>query len=189
MKLNFFIAVKNALLQPGFISSCNSIIIRFTLLNQGLVFLEKISFSAPSISNFNISIDGASSSLYELSEYALHNTKIKYVNKIMVDVIRMDTFLNNNDIEVVDYLHCDAQGNDLTILKSFGNRLNNIRYGKIEVSLKTELYKNTCNMIDDTVKFLDDNGFKIINLDNIYKISNRHDVNLEFYNKINKTII
>ncbi len=156
---------------------------------KNITIIEKAVSDYNGKSNFNIAMDGASSSLYELSDYALHNTKIKYINEIIVDVVRMDTFLNDNNINVVDYLYCDAQGNDLTILKSFGNRLNDIRYGKVEVSLKTDLYKDTCNTLNDTIQFLNDNGFQITNLDTIHKIINGHDTNIEFYNKSNKTII
>jgi FkbM family methyltransferase len=147
--------------------------------HENITIIEKAVSDFNGTSTFNIALDGQSSSLYDLSEYAIYNTKIKYVNQITVDVIRMDTFLSENDIDDIHFFQCDAQGNDLTILKSFGNHLFNIHAGKIEVSLKNELYKNVSNSLDKTIDFLNDNGFVITN----YDTTNPHDTNLEFYNK------
>jgi hypothetical protein len=142
--------------------------------------------------NFNISSDGVSSSLNELTEFSIKNTKIKYNNKIEVNVVRMDTFLMENNIQIIDYLHCDAQGEDLKILKSFGNFISIIKKGKIEVTLKDELFSNTSNHIDDVVHFLNINEFEIINwreIDMNRKDIYRYDGNVEFCKKNTKNLI
>ena len=90
--------------------------------NTNIQIIEKAVGDFDGTSTFNISADGQSSSLYELSTFSKENTKIKYVSQVLVDVIRMDTFLIQNNIDIIDYFHCDAQGNDLTILKSFGDK-------------------------------------------------------------------
>lgn len=160
--------------------------------NTNIQIIEKAVGDFDGTSTFNISADGQSSSLYELSTFSKENTKIKYVSQVLVDVIRMDTFLIQNNIDVIDYFHCDAQGNDLTILKSFGDKLSSVRAGKIEVSLNNELYKNVCNDLETSISFLTENGFDISNLNDINKIKSQsihYDVNVEFYRKSDKTLI
>jgi len=160
--------------------------------NTNIQIIEKAVSDFDGTSTFNISADGQSSSLYELSTFSKENTKIKYVSQVLVDVIRMDTFLIQNNIDIIDYFHCDAQGNDLTILKSFGDKLQSIRAGKIEVSLNNELYKNVCNDLETSISFLIENGFDISNLNDINKIKSQsiqYDVNVEFYKKSDKTLI
>ncbi len=35
---------------------------------------------------------------------------------IDVDVIKLKDFINDNNIDKIDYLHCDVQGHDLEVL-------------------------------------------------------------------------
>jgi FkbM family methyltransferase len=150
------------------------------------------------VSNFNgkayfyISVDGASSSLNFLSDFATHNTKIRYVDRVLVDVVRMDSFLTNTKISVIDYFHCDAQGEDLNILKSFGDMIHIIQKGKIEVSLKDELYLGKSNNVNEAADFLNDSGFEILNWREINENKMdiyRYDGNLQFCKKNNKQLI
>jgi FkbM family methyltransferase len=160
--------------------------------NKNVSVLEMAVSDFNGTANFNISSDGLSSSLNELTEFSIKNTKIKYNNKIEVNVVRMDTFLMENNIQIIDYLHCDAQGEDLKILKSFGNFISIIKKGKIEVTLKDELFSNTSNHIDDVVHFLNINEFEIINwreIDMNRKDIYRYDGNVEFCKKNTKNLI
>ena len=141
-------------------------------------------------STFNITKDVNSSSLYDLSEFTINRNLIQFSTQVNVKVTRMDTFINQNGIETIDYLHCDAQGNDLTILKSFGDKLSIINKGKIEVTMTSELYKNVTNDFDSVVKFLKDNNFGISNFDELIKMKGiKYDGNLEFYNKKTTNLI
>lgn len=141
---------------------------------------------------FYISVDGASSSLNNLTEFARSKTNIRYVDRVLVDVVRMDSFLTDNNINTIDYFHCDAQGADLKILKSFGNKLHIIEKGKVEASLKDELYSDTSNNVDETIELLTNSGFEILNLREIdmYKSDiYRYDCNIQFCKKNNKRLI
>lgn len=141
---------------------------------------------------FYISVDGASSSLHNLTEFAKSKTNIRYVDRVLVDVVRMDTFLTDNNINTIDYFHCDAQGEDLKILKSFGNKINIIQKGKVEASLNDELYSDTSNNINEVIQFLTNSGFDIINQREIdmYKSDiYRYDCNIQFCKKNNKQLI
>lgn len=82
--------------------------------------------------------------------------------KIQVKTINLEKFLDENsfDGEIV-YLHCDAQGNDLNVLRSLGKYLRCVKEGVIEVAAKTELYKETDNTVDNAVTFFKENGFRI----------------------------
>jgi FkbM family methyltransferase len=113
--------------------------------------------------SFNISTNGWSSSLNDLTDFSISNTKVRFESQIKVNVTRMDTFIIENNIDTIDYFHCDAQGNDLKILQSFGDKLSLIKRGKVEVSFGNELYKDVINDLDSVIDFLKNNGFKISN--------------------------
>jgi len=79
---------------------------------------------------------------------------------IKVKTIRLDTFLEyKNFKDEIHYLHCDAQGNDINVLKSLGKYINNVRKGQIEVALQTELYKDVDNTLESAIEFLEQNNF------------------------------
>ena len=83
---------------------------------------------------------------------------------IDVETIRMDTFIESEGITKIDYLHCDAQGNDLKILNSFGKHLDKIQMGRVEGANTVSLYKEN-NNVYDIIKFLNLNGFVILRID------------------------
>jgi FkbM family methyltransferase len=160
--------------------------------NTNIKIIQKAVSNYNGKSYFNISVDGASSSLNNLTEFAINNTKIRYIERVLVDVIRMDDFLNSTNIDVIDYFHCDAQGEDFNILKSFGDKIHTIQKGKIEVSLNDELYSNISNNVNDVTDFLNDSGFEIINwreIDMNRKDIYRYDGNVEFCKKNGKNLI
>ena len=126
--------------------------------------LDNIKLYNKAVSNFNgigkFNIDNKpyNSSLNELSDFSKKNKLIEYNNSIEVDVIRMDTFINENNIKKIDYLHCDAQGSDLDVLKSFGDKISILEAGQVEVSVSDNIY----DKINDykTVKnYLSECGF------------------------------
>lgn len=82
---------------------------------------------------------------------------------IKTKTIRLDEFLVQNNLteSIIQYLHCDAQGNDLNVLMSLGEYIKNVRTGQIEVAANVELYKNTNNTFENACRFLLKAGFKI----------------------------
>ena len=88
---------------------------------------------------------------------------IEYVD---VEVMRMDTFIEREGITEIDYLHCDAQGSDLKVLQSFGDKISILKSGKCEAANTVDLYKDVDNSIYSIIKFLEDSGFKITQLNN-----------------------
>jgi FkbM family methyltransferase len=89
--------------------------------------------------------------------------------KIFIPVTRMDTFIESMDIKNIDYFHCDTQGSDLKVLKSFGQKINILKAGVIETFKQNPLYKESCNRHQDAVDFLKNSGFT-----NLREESNDH---------------
>ena len=121
------------------------------------------------------------SSLYEwedsLDTTWADRTDLYYEETISVETVRMDTFINFMNIPRVDYLHCDAQGNDINVLKSFGSTLDILQAGVVEVAHKNPLYKAD-NSLKDAVEFLESNKFQIRSQDSNDKYNNEY--NLHF---------
>lgn len=88
---------------------------------------------------------------------------IEYVD---VQVMRMDTFIEREGITEIDYLHCDAQGSDLKVLQSFGDKISILKAGKCEAANTVDLYKDVDNSIYSIIKFLEESGFRITQLNN-----------------------
>jgi FkbM family methyltransferase len=97
-------------------------------------------------------------------------------SKIKVSTVRLDTFIEQNSIGTIDYLHIDAQGKDLDVLKSLGKYLPMVKAGQMEVAQRPHLsiYKNA-HTVDETKEFLTANGFE-------YKVKDilLNEMNFEF---------
>jgi hypothetical protein len=87
------------------------------------------------------------------------------------------------NIDKIDYFHCDAQGNDLKVLKSFGNKISIIEQGQVEVDYKGSIYDSD-NSIELVMSYLKDNNFRIININQQRKL----DTDIKFIKKQNKFI-
>jgi FkbM family methyltransferase len=85
-----------------------------------------------------------------------------------VDVItmRLDTFMKQNNIAEIDYLHIDAQGYDLSVMKSLGSYITKVKEGVLEAPIndKKKIYtgSHTC---EEAILFLLNNGFKITDIE------------------------
>jgi FkbM family methyltransferase len=115
---------------------------------------------------FNISKGGdwGCSSLHEFAPN-LHSIwsrpDFKYDTHISnVMCIRLDTFMDIFNIDRIDYIHIDAQGNDFNVLKSLGNKIDLVQSGVVEVSNKVELYDVKDNHVKIVKPWLEERGFK-----------------------------
>jgi hypothetical protein len=88
-------------------------------------------------------------------------TDFVYTQTIEIETIRMDSFMKQNNICTVDFLHCDTQGNDLKVLKSFGDNIHLLKSGKVECFNKSNLYKEVENDFNSVTEFLKSKGFSI----------------------------
>jgi len=111
--------------------------------------------------------DWGCSSLAEFSDI-LHETwpdrrDFNVTEKIEVDVIRLDSFIEEHGIEEIEYMHCDVQGTNMEVLLGMGKHVRKVARGvvKIPTRHRTKLYKNEKYISKDMIEFLEDNGFRI----------------------------
>lgn len=102
------------------------------------------------------------SSFLELSGSSDFNVR----NTHEVETIRIDTYLDSINFDgKIKWLHCDAQGTDLNVLKSFGEKIELLEGGVIEVvTPEMNLYENCDNLIEDCKTFLEENKFQITSM-------------------------
>jgi hypothetical protein len=87
---------------------------------------------------------------------------LEVVATLSVPTIRLDTFLNQAGILKVAYLKIDAQGSDLAVVRSAGERLKDIERICLEVQITpVPLYRNASQK-QEVVEFLTKAGFKLV---------------------------
>jgi FkbM family methyltransferase len=80
---------------------------------------------------------------------------------VTVPTMRLDTFLDGAGIGKVDYLKIDAQGADLAVIRSAGERLKDIDRISLEVQTAPfELYRGASRK-EDVLRFLTSSGFRL----------------------------
>lgn len=79
-----------------------------------------------------------------------------------VAIIPLGTFCEEHGIDQIDYLHIDAQGEDLRVLRGFGNSIDRVVAGQAEFACSRNvcLYQDQPTL-DEGVRFLVYSGFKI----------------------------
>jgi FkbM family methyltransferase len=81
---------------------------------------------------------------------------------IPVPTIRLDTFLNTFGIKEVTFLKVDAQGSDLAVIRSAGERLRDIERISLEVQITAiPLYRGASRK-EDVLTFLRGAGFRLV---------------------------
>jgi len=83
------------------------------------------------------------------------------VGSVTVPTMRIDTFLNRMGIGAVDYLKIDAQGLDLEVVKSAGDRLADV--AKVQLEATTASYRQYEGAPDKTaiVEYMESRGFRL----------------------------
>lgn len=119
------------------------------------------------LQHFNLSDPGGNYACSSLNQFTedIHQqwpgrADFKVTNTIEVRTIRMDTFIEQEEIKEIDYFHCDAQGHDFKVLQSFGKHLHKIKEGRVEAANRVNLYKADNNVFT-IMKWLVINGFDI----------------------------
>jgi FkbM family methyltransferase len=86
--------------------------------------------------------------------------RFEMVDQVEVDVIRLDTFLNGRNVKTVDLLEIDAQGEDLRVVESLGERTADVKSIQIEVNISgVPLYDNSFSK-EQAVNFFSKQGFQ-----------------------------
>jgi FkbM family methyltransferase len=150
--------------------------------NKNYIVIPKAVSDYDGIAEFNIAgqSDWGCSSLNKF-ENNLDKTwpgreDFKITETIQVPVIRLDTFIEENNIKTIDILHCDTQGNDFKVLKSLGKYLNIIKSGSVEVYKQNPLYSNIDNHMDNVISFLKQNEFVIKDIECNDRYQNEYNI-------------
>ena len=87
--------------------------------------------------------------------------EFKVTGSITVPTMRLDTFMNQVGIESVDYLKIDAQGLDLEVVKSAGDRLRDVV--KVQLEATTVSYRQYQGAPDKSVviEYMISKGFRL----------------------------
>lgn len=85
---------------------------------------------------------------------------------VMVPTIRLDTFMNEVGIRRVDFLKIDAQGADLSVLKSAGNRIYDVGKIVLEVPLTPAPLYEGSHSKEECLQFMADSGFTFMEEEN-----------------------
>jgi FkbM family methyltransferase len=155
---------------------------------ENLTVIQKAVSDYNGVSQFHVSdpsggaADYGCSSLNQFTDNIqdiwVNRPDFAFVDTIDVEVIRMDKFIEDNNITQIDYFHCDAQGSDLSVLKSFGDKLNVIVSGVVEGAHRINLY-SVDNTVTSIVDFLESNGFRVTNKNDQNSSSEELDVYFE----------
>jgi len=107
-------------------------------------------------------------------------TDFKVTDTIFVDVIRLDKFVEENNISCIDHFHCDVQGQDLEVLMGLSSKISIIKYGVIEMptSHDSKLYKNQKYIHIDAINYLKSYNFNILKVESNDCFD--HEVNIYF---------
>ena len=98
--------------------------------------------------------------MFEFGTHKIHHPQIRYINKIKLKTLRLDTIYADNDISnnFANFLNIDIQGAELLALKGMGDLLDNFDYLYLEVN-KEEVYKD-CPLVEDIDEYLKKWNFK-----------------------------
>lgn len=123
--------------------------------------------------DFNICVAGGASSILPFKsddDLNTHWTSVRqdihFANQsYRVNSTRLDTFLEEYNLTTVDidYIHIDAQGVDLDVLKSLGKYIRNVKSGVLETcySLEKAIYSTQKDTVKDVQLWLIQNNFVI----------------------------
>ena len=87
--------------------------------------------------------------------------KFEVIGTATVPTMRLDTFMNEAGIKSVDYLKIDAQGLDLEVVKSAGDRLKDV--AKVQLEATTASYRQYEGAPGKSViiEFMESKGFRL----------------------------
>ena len=117
-------------------------------------FNKNLESSSSSINNLN------KESKYYKKKFLLLNflNKKKITTRINVQVKRLDQFIINNQIDIVNLLKIDTEGYEFNVLKSLGNKLTKVKIIHLEHHFDDMIIKNY--KLSDIHELLIKNGFK-----------------------------
>jgi FkbM family methyltransferase len=111
--------------------------------------------------------DGASS-LARMEESGLTHWKhseFAVKSTVVVQTVRLDTFMKLADLRTIDYLKVDAEGVDLRVIQSAGERVRDIKKITLEVDIGPDRLYQGAPSHDDVLDFMQKQGFELTGSD------------------------
>ena len=87
--------------------------------------------------------------------------EFKVIGAVTVPTMRLDTFMNAAGIESVDYLKIDAQGLDLEVVKSAGDRLAHVAKVQLEATMVSYRQYEGAPGKSVIVEYMESRGFRL----------------------------
>lgn len=156
-------------------------------IESKIVGLDNYFLTKKAVSNYNGKAifkvaghaDWGCSSLLDFSDKSKTDwpgrTDLSVTYTLEVDVIRLDGFIEQNGITKIDYLHIDTQGSDLKVLEGLGSYIDIVVEGCMEAAAKDDILYNGQNTQQESIQFLQKNGFDITGIQ----------INDEYHNEVN----
>lgn len=86
--------------------------------------------------------------------------RFEMVETVEVEVTRLDTFMAKQQIEQVDLIEIDTQGQDLKVVESLGDKLQQVKKIQLEVNVfHAPLYQQSCGK-EEVMNFFRERGFE-----------------------------
>ena len=149
-------------------------LVRKTTGVEGITVIDRAVCLLNGVVHFNVCRRGGASSILRFKDnetldehWGPDRDDIRYSGETYdVQATRLDTFIEEYGLqsEIIDFIHIDAQGVDIDVLKSLGRYLENLKAGVMEVASSTEsaIYvSQTDNTLDNATVWLVQNGFQI----------------------------
>jgi FkbM family methyltransferase len=139
---------------------------RFSLL-PNFVVLPMAVTETDGFREFVINSNSRTSSLLPLSEVGLKKWRgaggLRTLRKAVVPTIRLDTFMEELCIKSVEYLKVDAQGHDLEVVRSLGQRIGDVSEIRLEACATDDpMYIGAHNCMESVIDFMKANGFDVV---------------------------
>lgn len=107
---------------------------------------------------------------------------LNFKERIDVKTIKLSSFLLNNDIEFVDFVHMDVQGAELKVLIGAEDYIYKIKAIWLEVA-DIEIYKNQ-PLRKDIENFMNDKGFYLVKSKMHHKVGDQFYLNKKYFKTI-----
>jgi FkbM family methyltransferase len=118
------------------------------------------------LTTFHLNTFSAASSILPMDESArqqwIGGEVLSHDAQITVPVMRLDDVMNWLGIQQVDFLKIDAQGADFGVVKSLGDRLQDVRKIKLEVTTTAQQLYIGAATKNEIIEYLTSRGFALI---------------------------
>ena len=102
------------------------------------------------------------------------------IDEYDVECITLYDYIEKNNINFIDFLKIDTQGNDLNVVKSLRDKISIVKKIVLEVqTVDYEIYENQSKK-NEVLEYLNNNNFELVNTE---KQTFGQEENLTFVNK------